>query len=981
MSATQFFVGQRWISDTEASLGLGIIAEIANRRVTISFPAAAETRVYAADNAPLSRVRFQVGDTIRTHDGEQVCVSDIQEHNHCYIYFGESLSGEEKGNEVVVPELELDSFVSFSAPQARLFSGQIDKHTHFSLRSETLKHLRAHQESPVTGLLGARVQPLPHQMYIAHTAAHRHAPRVLLADEVGLGKTIEAGLILHQQLISGRAERALIVVPDSLVHQWLVEMIRRFNLHFTIIDEKSFPSVEVSDDTFMDIDDESRMSADAENSGNPFESAQLILSPLSFLVKFPEYRQQAVQAGWDLLLVDEAHHLKWSEQEVSEEYQCVEALSSSASGLLLLTATPEQLGIESHFARLKLLDPDRYFDLAAFIDEEKQYQPVNELVQRLLSLIDQQENDTETAEVVESLKHYLSESSHTQVTQLLSDGQIQQAVEQATRELMDRHGTGRVLFRNTRMNVSGFPARKLHTYPFDLNGKLHDHIQQENDLDIQLKPEKLISKYIDKNWPEQDDRVQWLMQFLRDDRQRKVLLICAEAKTAIQLESAISFSGVASSVFHEGLNLIERDRAAAYFADEEGAQILVCSEIGSEGRNFQFAHNLVLFDIPLNPDLLEQRIGRLDRIGQRHQVNIHVPYYRETAQASLLNWYHQGLNGFEKTCATGRTLYEKFGEKLLECLQRADQPELAQALIEQTQTTASVLEQELQAGRDQLLEVNSCNITQANEIIDLLFESERRHTLSGYMGKVFDEFGVDQDSHSATSVVLHPGDHMLCHHFPGLPEAGITATFHRETALSREDMIFLSWEHPMVTGVMDMIAHSEFGNTAVATIKLPSLKPGTILLETLHVTHCPAPKALQLFRYLPITVVRTILDPNGRDLTEVLAADRLESLLAPVQRHTAQQVVQHSREVIEKQIKMATDNVEQKKIALVNAARENMLEKQNIEINRLQELAKVNPNIRAAEIDLLKQETEALLHYLDETQIKLDSLRVIVSVN
>ena len=105
------------------------------------------------------------------------------------------------------------------------------------------------------------------------------------------------------------------------------------------------------------------------------------------------------------------------------------------------------------------------------------------------------------------------------------------------------------------------------------------------------------------------------------------MLICSQAETAQALELYLRVNkGIRSSVFHEGLSLVNRDRSAAYFADEEeGAQILICSEIGSEGRNFQFAHHLILFDLPLNPDLLEQRIGRLDRIGQKHTIQIHIP--------------------------------------------------------------------------------------------------------------------------------------------------------------------------------------------------------------------------------------------------------------------------------------------------------------------------------------------------------------------
>src|SRR5690606_30840827 len=102
---------------------------------------------------------------------------------------------------------------------------------------------------------------------------------------------------------------------------------------------------------------------------------------------------------------------------------------------------------------------------------------------------------------------------------------------------------------------------------------------------------------------------------------------------------------------------VSRDRAAAYFADEEdGAQILVCSEIGSEGRNFQFSSHLVLFGLPLIPDLLEQRIGRLDRIGQKNTVSIHVPFFENSAQHRLFDWYHLGMNAFEQTNPAGETI-------------------------------------------------------------------------------------------------------------------------------------------------------------------------------------------------------------------------------------------------------------------------------------------------------------------------------------
>ncbi len=133
MSVSSFQPGQRWVSNTEAELGLGIVLEIANRRVEFSFPAAGERRTYAVDNAPLSRVRYEVGQQVNNLAGRGMSITAIEELNGGLIYLG----CDEEGQEMVLPELELDCFVQFSKPQDRLFAGQIDKNRAFELRLDT----------------------------------------------------------------------------------------------------------------------------------------------------------------------------------------------------------------------------------------------------------------------------------------------------------------------------------------------------------------------------------------------------------------------------------------------------------------------------------------------------------------------------------------------------------------------------------------------------------------------------------------------------------------------------------------------------------------------------------------------------------------------------------------------------------------------------------------------------------------------------
>ncbi len=984
MSIENFVPGQRWVSSTESELGLGIVVDTFNRRVEISFPASGERRTYAIDNAPISRVYYEAGQELETEKKQILTVTDVVEHNGCYIY--QCIDAD--ANPVVVPELELNSFIQFSKPQDRLFAGQVDKIKAFQLRCETLEHIRRQQQSPVRGLLGPRVQLLPHQLFIAHEAANRHAPRVLLADEVGLGKTIEAGLILHQQLISGRANRVLIVVPDSLLHQWLVEMLRKFNLFFSIMDEERCQALAAVDEDGDDVFDEgSELELEAQQDendnpfANPFESAQLVLCTLSFLKDNPQRHAQAMAAEWDLLIVDEAHHLQWSEVEASPAYQCIEGLAAQARGLLLLTATPEQLGVESHFARLRLLDPDRYYDVAKFIEEEKSHKPVNTLVQVLLAedVVDQLKQQPV---FVEQLRTYLGDDIAKSISDAVASYEDQssdkaegfkQLIKTIISDLLDRHGTGRVLFRNTRSSVPGFPQRQLNDYPLTVPDS-YKAAASNADINELLAPELLLGM----QWLAEDTRVAWLTDWLKQHHDEKILLICARAETALELEEYLRLRiGLQSSVFHEGLSLIARDRAAAYFAeDEDGAQVLICSEIGSEGRNFQFSHHLVLFDLPLNPDLLEQRIGRLDRIGQRNTVEIHVPYYQGYAQEVLLRWYRDGINAFEHTCPAGLALYRTFEQSLAACMQQTSDDQALEKLIADTKIQTSNVLEDLQQGRDRLLELNSCNHQQADSIVENMMEEERRHELSNYMENVFDQFGVEQEHHSAAAVILRPGDHMINHTFPGLSGDGMTATFSREMALSREDIQFLSWEHPMVVGAMDMVLSSDFGNTAFCTLKLAALKTGTLLLEAVFVVHCAVPKSLQLERYLPLSTVRVVVNNDHIDLSKVLTSVHLNKLGQKVHKRSAQELVNQARSQISGMVKRAEALAMTDKDSIVEQAKQRMQAEQQAELQRLQALAKVNASIRSEEIDYLKHASQEMQAYLEGAQLKLDAVRI-----
>ena len=913
-----YTIGQRWVSQSEPKLGLGIISDYESRRVSINFPAAGESRTYASDNAPISRVFYKAGDTVSNHENQEFVVIEVRDDKDLIQY----LVTDESGQQQTVSEIELNCFIQFTSPLQRLVSGHYDRGRAFKLRYETLKHKHRLQQSSVNGLLGSRTNLLPHQLYIADKVAKRHAPRVLLADEVGLGKTIEAGMIIHSQLHNELARRVLIVVPLTLVHQWLIEMLRRFNLRFSIFNQERFSSL---------IE---------EGMENPFETEQLIICNQGLLTSDEFIQSKAVSAHWDILVVDEAHHLHWSEQKSSIEYQCIEALASISRGVLLLTATPEQAGLESHFARLRLLDPDRFHSLNEFIEQEKSYEKISTLVGELQTL-------DEEATLPES------------IIKILGSDAKNISIPQAIQQLLDQHGTGRILFRNTRQGIDGFPTRVLHHYPLNAGST--------PELDLEIKDNPLVN---------------WLTQFLKDKRDEKVLIICASAEMALSLESYLRLrEGMLTAAFYEGLSIIERDRAAAYFADkDEGAQALICSEIGSEGRNFQFSSNLVLFDLPENPDLLEQRIGRLDRIGQLNDVEIHVPYAIGSRQEGMFNWYDYALDAFTHSCAAGYALYEQLQDELEHYLSEKDftSPD-SNKFIVHARAQRDLAMAALQSGRDPLLDLNSCNPKIAAELIEKIESEETSSELSSYMERQFELYGVEQEHQSDQTLIINPGEHMLEHNFPGLSDEGNTLTFHRMKALIREDVEFVTWEHPMVTDLIDQTVSSELGNAALATMSVAGVDPGTLFLECIFALNSMAPKSLQLDRFLPVSPQRIVVNITGRDLSEVLPHEKLNDLCKGLKRSLAHAVVKEIRNDIGTMLKHAQLIAEQAVPKLIEDAEQALSEQLGLEIQRLISLQTKNALIRDDEIEHLKQQQILCHEYIQKTGLDVQAMRLVIN--
>ncbi len=882
--------GQRWISETEPELGMGILVSLDKRFLTIEFPAGNCTRQYSRMSAPVRRARFKPGDRIHTLDNQEILVETVEENKGLITYFhGTQAIGEE----------DLAHFMELSLPQERLMAGLAGPSSLFDLRLEILNRRAGYENSRARGFLGGQVDLIPHQFFIADQVTSRYFPRVLLSDETGLGKTIEAGLILHKLLISHQIQRVLIIVPDALVHQWFIEFYRKFSLSFRIFDETHCLDSEIS-----------------EPGLNPFSSDQQGICSQSFIQSSFKRKKQILEAGWDMVVMDEAHHLT----DQPQFYDFMQSLGKRTKGLMLLTATPEQMGTKTHFAQLKLLDPHRYFDLDAYELETLTFEKTAKKVRAKLK----------SGEAVDSL--------------------------------LDTHGPGRVIFRNRRANIKGFPKRRACLIPLDTS--------EPQNLDL-ANDQGLAN----------DPRIICLAQLAVKIKPEKILVICDSAEKAGAVDRAIKANiSIDLARFDETMTLLTRDRNAAWFAREDGARLLICSEIGSEGRNFQFVHHLFLFDLPLNPELLEQRIGRVDRIGQKKDISIHVPFVRGSAHEVLAQWYARGLPLFEKNINGIHLIFTRFKSRLMEEIsfavehKKLREDSLETLLTEAARHTAKT-QKGLDRGKNILVELNSFKSKPAQSILREIQRIDRDPGLDNLLEPLLDLYGVDLDRVRDNTISLSM-DQMADESFPALPRGAEAVTFDRATAIAREDMVFLTWDHPFVNQVLDFFITKGEGMAATARIRGAD-QPG-LFLETIFILECFGQDPSQgTGEFIPPQPLHILVSHTGEDCTGKTLFTDLPHQLEPDIPGWFMEIEGINSQLIPDLVEKSLTLAEKKAVAIRTTARKKIEQTLGKEVARLLELKIVNPDIREEEIQAAQNHMKTMVQNISQARLRLDGVRLI----
>lgn len=839
----------RYLPQAEWGVGHLLALEEGGGRAQVQFPSREGGPVLvSARQGALVPHALSPGDRVRLPKGQTGVVAAEVEGGRGLRRYVVRL---DDGSEDEWPESELRALPPKPDALTMLKEGRVGDARGFLLRRQAL-HLDDERRCDALGaLLASRVMVKPHQVGVVQRVLSARRPRFVLADEVGLGKTIEAGMIFSALRLAGLANRVLVVSPSHLTVQWLAELFHKFNQLFTLMDGDRYLA-----------------SLKEQPAVSPWARFDKVVTSLELLSRGDEHREQSAHpsAFWDLVVIDEAHHLKGG-----KAFAAAQALARNSWGLLLLTATPMQLDPEEYHSLLTLIDPGTAPTLEGFRARLARQEEVSAAVRALLGAKEGEpraRGKRREARELSPLKALVAKFPQDAKLRSLEDREALLAHLSETYSLSDR------LIRNRRAVVGGFAERRLHRHEVELSEAERrsreaalELLRQERTLHgaalanllrrLESSPAAFLAaargtKALagkDFRLPERDAKFlafhRALLAIWRAEPAAKVLVFTEARDTLEALRDRLREEGVEALVYHGDLPLLERDRQVARFRDPEGPKVLLCTEVGGEGRNFQFAHHLVNYDLPWSPATMEQRIGRLDRIGQTRPVDIHVFDPKGTLSSDVLALLERAVGVFGETVGGLDAVLEEVEPRLAE---------LALAPPEERAAYARTLAEKVSAAReavrrayDPLLDLRSFD---QEAVEGLVRKAQRRFGLAdeeeppegieeGLLGvaRDLDErleetvtelarkvgIGVDTDEQvEAFECAFHFGHELTVEALPGLSigqEKTVLGTFWRDTAVEREEIDYFATGHPIVEALFGFLRDGPYGRNGARLIE------------------------------------------------------------------------------------------------------------------------------------------------------------------
>ena len=572
----------------------------------------------------------------------------------------------EKANVQVLEKIEAWGYVSykvFNPATGRVYkaneeqlsaSGSTMQYDENYLRYVTLlSKIKNETAGGFLSSLASGIIPLPHQLHVLNRAMENNNIRYILADEVGLGKTIEAGMIIRELKSRGLVSRILVVCPTGLVTQWASEMQEKFHEKFQVILPSDY-------DTIRRLTDNDDVYGQFDQVISPMDSIKPIEKHAGWseekVEKYNEERiYSIINSGWDLIIIDEAHRVAGSSGEVAR-YKLGNLLAQASPYLLLLSATPHNGKTEPFLRLIRLLDADAFPNaksivreqVAPFLIRTEKREAIDNNGNLLfknrithLVTISWDERNNLQRELYEMVSSYVAKTYNKALRNrkknmclifLLiimqrmvtsSTAAIRQSLERRLNVLLEQ-----------RTCVGNLREEDLDE--LNIEDGVEDALEAIS-LDMELEIEELkqiISLAKQAQFQNQDAKVEPLLNeidaILSEDRTQKVIIFTEFVATQTYLQELLVNRGYTVTILNGGMSIDERNAAMQEF--KTSTSIFISTDAGGEGLNLQFANIIINYDLPWNPMKIEQRCGRVDRIGQQRDVHIYNFIVGETVE-------------------------------------------------------------------------------------------------------------------------------------------------------------------------------------------------------------------------------------------------------------------------------------------------------------------------------------------------------------